>query len=240
MSNAPSAPSQNMTPREIGSQMAALREQFGLTPQEVSERLHIRTRYIHAIEEGRYDLMPGKVYARGYVHSYAEFLGLDADQVVAHCFAHDVPTAAPLPPSTRQSPTARLSSSHWRGYAMLAVGGLVALLLITQLGGLFASTPRDEASVEPVPDAMLASVRNLMMPTATNHECLTTNLLLSCFYADNVTRALVRLDDRQHLRFGGDMDVSGMAVPLPEEPADALEEPIDAPEEPAPADTTNE
>ncbi|MBX9725674.1 MAG: helix-turn-helix domain-containing protein, partial [Rickettsiales bacterium] len=53
MSNAPSVHSQNMTPREIGSQMAALREQFGLTPQEVSERLHIRTRYIHAIEEGR-------------------------------------------------------------------------------------------------------------------------------------------------------------------------------------------
>lgn len=233
MSNAPSAHSQSLTPRDVGARMAALRAQFGLSPQEVSERLHIRTRYISAIEEGRYDLMPGKVYARGYVHSYAEFLGLDAEQIVAQCFSNEAPMAAPLPPSTRHSPTARLSNSHWRGYAMLAVGVLAALLFISQVGGLFASNPNEQTSVAEVPDAMLASVRNLMMPTATNHECLTTDMLLSCFYADAVTRALVRLNDSQHLRFGGDIDVSGMAVPLAEETEPTAEEPT-------PADAANE
>jgi hypothetical protein len=215
----------SMTPREIGLQMAALREQFGLSPQEVSERLHIRTRYISAMEEGRYDLMPGKVYARGYVHTYAEFLGLDADQVVSQCFANEAPPAAPVPPSTRQMPTARLSNSHWRSYTMLVVGALGALLLITQVGGIVAETPTEEPTVAPVPDAMLASVRNLVMPTASNYDCLTMDDVLACFNANSVTRALIGLSNTEHLRYGGDIDVSDMAVPLPEEPAEAAEEP---------------
>jgi len=210
-----------MTPREIGLQMAHLREQFKLSVQEVSERLHIRTRYLSAMEEGRYDLMPGKVYARGYVHTYAEFLGLDAEQVVAQCFANDNQVPHPLPPATRLSASASFNHSPWRSYAVMAVGGLVVLLLAAQISGVFAPPAPLQSSVAPVPDAILASVRNLMMPTALNHECLSEDALLSCFYADASTRALVRRDDAKSLLSMGDADLAALIVPLAEEPAAA-------------------
>jgi transcriptional regulator with XRE-family HTH domain len=214
-----------MTPREVGVQMARLREQFGLSPQEVSERLHIRARYISAMEEARYELMPGKAYARGYMHSYADFLGMDADEVVAKCFANEAPVApvAP-PPSTRTAPSVSLSGSPWRSYAVMAVVALVALLLFTQVGSVFSSSKTEEARVAPVPDAMLSSVRNRVMPTANNHECLTSDSVLGCFFADDTTRTLSHLNGGTQSRFGGDIDVSGMAVALPEEAATHLEE----------------
>lgn len=213
MSDAASTAPETMTPREIGAQMARLREQFGLTAQEVSERLHIRPRYISAMEDGRHDLMPGKVYARGYVHTYAEFLGLDADAVANRYFAHEAPQATPMPPATRNAPSASLGRSHWRSYAVMAVGALGGLLLIAQLSGFFSSSVPEESSVSPVPDTMLESVRTQVMPTANNYDCLTDDAgPLACFYSDKVTRALVRLDDKEHLPFAGDMDVSAMAV----------------------------
>ncbi len=44
--------------------------------------LKIRPDHLVAIEEGRFDVLPGRVYAIGYVRSYAAHLGLDADRLV--------------------------------------------------------------------------------------------------------------------------------------------------------------
>lgn len=87
MSQTPVRIPETMTPKEIGAYMGGLREHFKLSLQDVSERLHIRVRYVQAIEQSQIEQLPGKVYARGYVHTYAEFLGLDADQVAAQWFA---------------------------------------------------------------------------------------------------------------------------------------------------------
>ena len=87
---------ESMGPKELGSYMRGLREHFKLSPQDVSERLHIRMRYVTAIEEANYDAMPGKIYARGYVQTYAEFLGLDAEQVVKQCFPAEEVKTAPI------------------------------------------------------------------------------------------------------------------------------------------------
>ena len=211
-----------MSAKDIGVHMAKLREQFNLTLQEVSERLHIRTRYVSAIEEARYELMPGKVYARGYVQTYAEFLGLDANQVVAQCFANELPAhAQPLPSSPSRTDAARATSfAQWRSYGVMGIVALVVLLLVTQMGGRANDNEEPVANVAPVPEAMLASVRNLVMPTPGNHDCLMDDAVLDCFFADTVTRAMLRLEGEHHLPFGGDIDVSSMAI-VPAEPEDA-------------------
>ncbi len=202
---------ESLSPREVGALMAQLRAQFNLSQQEVSERLHIRTRYVSAIEEARYDLMPGKVYARGYVHTYAEFLGLNGEQAVARCFAQDRAAPSPMPvvaPRTVQA--RRMAISHWRGMGVLAVVALVLLVLVTQLTRTHEVAEPEEATVAPVPEAMLASVRTLVMPTPGNLDCLTTRAQLSCFYADRTTRDAMRLSGQGELRFMGDIDLSGL------------------------------
>jgi hypothetical protein len=226
---------ETMSAKDIGVHMGKLRAQFNLTLQEVSERLHIRTRYVSAIEEARYELMPGKVYARGYVHTYAEFLGLDANQVVAQCFANELPAnAQPLPASPSRTDAARATSfAQWRSYGVMGIVALVLLLLVVQMGGRANDSEEPVANVAPVPEAMLASVRNLVMPTPDNYDCLMDDALLDCFFADNVTRTMTRLEGDTHLPFGGDIDVASMVIA----PADADEEPV-AEEMPAEATST--
>ena len=175
---------------DIGAYMRELRLHYGLSEQDVSERLHIRAKYVVAIESAQFDLMPGKAYARGYVHTYAEFLGLDADHTVERCFggemarevqAHSIPDSASWYKRNRR------------------YGGVVAVLLL--LGGLFYIATHDNtvdddqtlltddaATVEAVPEEYLDSMRNKLMPTAGNFECLGRDGSLGCYFAQRITQ----------------------------------------------------
>lgn len=222
---------ETMGSREIGSLMAQQRARFNLTQQEVSERLHIRMRYVGAMEEGRFDLMPGKVYARGYVHTYAEFLGLDAPLVVARCFADD--PALSLVRAPKVIPRISAASPRWSGYGAIGIITLLAMLLISQISGNLDSSSSDETAIAPVPESMLNNMRTLTMPTAANYECLMEDLALGCFYTDSTLRGLTT---GYRPLFMEDIDLASMALPPPADPEPKLEEypAITAPVEPAP------
>ena len=210
---------ETLTVPEIGAEMARLRAQFGLTPQEVSERLHIRPRYIHAIEEGKFELMPGKVYARGYVQTYAEFLGLDPEQLAQLCFAGEGAVAAitqhRAPPSVR--PTMPLDAGRFRGIGIVAVLLMLAIGISQWVGS--SGINSEETSVAPVPENMLSSVRTRMMPMPNNKDCLTTDALLACYFADNATRDLMAML-RNPFAFGAPIDMSELEL-VPLEQTDA-------------------
>lgn len=66
----------------IGTELRAAREAVMQSVDHVASVLRIRRPHIQAIEDGRFDDLPGQVYAVGFVRAYAEHLRLDADQVV--------------------------------------------------------------------------------------------------------------------------------------------------------------
>ena len=51
---------------------------------EVSEALRIRRVYLEALENNKFEELPGAIYAIGFIRTYAEYLGLDAEEVVRH------------------------------------------------------------------------------------------------------------------------------------------------------------
>ncbi len=61
----------------LGKRLQEERERQGLTLEDIGEKTHIRTRYLEEIEAGDYSHMPGEVYLKGFIRSYAEALGLD-------------------------------------------------------------------------------------------------------------------------------------------------------------------
>lgn len=63
--------------RELGQVLRTQREELGLELNELESRTKIRKRYLIALEEGDWTILPGEVYARGFVRSYADALGLD-------------------------------------------------------------------------------------------------------------------------------------------------------------------
>jgi len=62
---------------EIGASLREARERRGLALDDVQKRLRLRERYVRALEEERWELLPGDAYARGFLRMYAEFLGLN-------------------------------------------------------------------------------------------------------------------------------------------------------------------
>ncbi|PWI58239.1 helix-turn-helix domain-containing protein [Sulfoacidibacillus thermotolerans] len=76
--------------RELGNYLRQTREARGLTLSDVVEATKIRSRYLLAIEEGDLSIMPGIVYARGFIRSYADYLGLDGAKLTAQYLAHRV------------------------------------------------------------------------------------------------------------------------------------------------------
>src|SRR5712691_11859144 len=67
---------------ELGSGLRDARLRRGLELDAVEEATRISRRYLRAIEEERFELLPGDAYARAFLRSYADFLGLDAKPFV--------------------------------------------------------------------------------------------------------------------------------------------------------------
>jgi cytoskeleton protein RodZ len=62
---------------EIGASLREARTRRGLSLDDVTAGLRIRERYVTALEEERWELMPAEAYAKGFLRMYAEFLGLN-------------------------------------------------------------------------------------------------------------------------------------------------------------------
>src|SRR5690606_53808 len=66
----------------IGQRLKQARESKRLTLEKVFEATRIRVPYLQALEADDHSVMPSPVQARGYLRNYAEFLGLDFDQLL--------------------------------------------------------------------------------------------------------------------------------------------------------------
>ena len=109
--------------RRVGALLRRCRLQAGLDLAEASLSLHIRRRFLEAIEVNRFEALPGPVYAIGFVRAYAAYLGLDADEV-ARRFRNEIaglgaatPLHFPLPLAEGGTPKA----------AVVLLGAIIAI-----------------------------------------------------------------------------------------------------------------
>lgn len=65
------------TGETVGRTLKKAREEKNLSLDEVSRATKIRKEFLIAIEEDRMDALPGDVFARGFIRSYGDFLGVD-------------------------------------------------------------------------------------------------------------------------------------------------------------------
>jgi len=67
----------------VGERLREARESRGLTLEQVEAQLRIRRGFLAAMEEDRFQELPAGAYARGFVRSYAKFLGLPPEDILA-------------------------------------------------------------------------------------------------------------------------------------------------------------
>lgn len=66
----------------LGDRLLAARERKGVDLYRAERDTKIRARYLGALERGEYRELPGSVYTKGFLRNYAQYLGLDPDEIL--------------------------------------------------------------------------------------------------------------------------------------------------------------
>jgi cytoskeletal protein RodZ len=129
-----------MTP--LGETLQRARLARGVTLQEAERTTRISRRYLEALENENFGLLPAPVYARGFLRTYARYLGLEPKDLLPLFPVGylDVPLLEPMPKVT--------TPRTWPGSGLLAAG-VVAVLLIVVVG-LYAIGGSEGSSSQPL------------------------------------------------------------------------------------------
>lgn len=68
--------------QSLGEKLRAAREQRGISISEVAEQTRISPLYLEAIDSDNYKTLPGGIFNKGFVRSYAKYVGLDEQEAL--------------------------------------------------------------------------------------------------------------------------------------------------------------
>ncbi len=127
----------------VGKALREARRRRRIDLAQVEESTKIRSRLLLAIENEEWDALPGETYARGFIRTYADYLGLDGERL-AEQHRRDIGASRPgerlpgvgqaqAPPTRRPTrPRPRLGP---RALALLVSAALVAVLIVAFSSG---------------------------------------------------------------------------------------------------------
>jgi cytoskeleton protein RodZ len=156
---------------DIGDSLREARTRRGLSSADVQKGIRIRERYLTALEEERWELLPGEAYTKGFLRTYAEFLGLDGNLYIDEYNAHvAVNDDEPLVPQTL-APAYKTRRGVMRTLmGILVMSAVIASLAAWGLGGSTKTAAKSGASALAVQDASAAiPVEAPVQPRALPH-----------------------------------------------------------------------
>jgi cytoskeletal protein RodZ len=113
----------------IGEKLRLARERDNLTIEQVARDTHVARRFLKALEDEDFTVFPGETYAMGFLRSYAEYLGLDAEELIA-LYRNLKIQEQPLPMSEL------LETRRTRPSPLILVAALAAILVLAGAGYL--------------------------------------------------------------------------------------------------------
>jgi cytoskeleton protein RodZ len=115
---------------EIGSSLKEARVRQGLEFAEIETGTKIRGKYLHALEDEQFDVLPGETYIKGFLRTYAEYLGLDGQLYVDEFNSRYVAPEEIQPIRARRTAQAR---NHRRIQGGVLVAALIGIAVVTAL-----------------------------------------------------------------------------------------------------------
>jgi hypothetical protein len=145
---------------EIGNSLREARARQRLDYSQVELATKIRAKYIRALEEEQFQVLPGGTYIRGFLRSYAEFLGLDGQLYVDEYSSRTIADGFDDMPQRR--PRVRQERSLERKVVVLALAGIAvvtALVIVAwKYGGGDPSSSTPSVIAQPRTQQTVASV----------------------------------------------------------------------------------
>lgn len=144
----------------IGSTLREERIRLGLGIDQIEADTKIRAKYLMALEDERFEALPGTAYARAFLRDYAEQLGLDPQALVDRLNAVvGLDDDVVLAPRRPVSPGPILGRWQWvaLGGAVMVVVALLAFAVYSVLGGGSGGTAAGAALGKSAGTALAAS-----------------------------------------------------------------------------------
>lgn len=110
----------------IGEKLRLARERSNLTIDQVARETHVAKRFLKALEDEDFAAFPGETYAMGFLRSYSEYLGLNAEELVG-IYRNIKIQEQPLPMNELLESKPRLPSLRIVIFAVAAVLALAAV-----------------------------------------------------------------------------------------------------------------
>jgi Helix-turn-helix domain/RodZ C-terminal domain len=174
---------------EIGSTLREARMRERIDISEVETRTKIRAKYLRAIENEEWDLLPGPVYAKSFLRTYGDFLGLDSRMLIDEFKRrYERPSDNEIRPaaSIARERERRRRSPRFPSWAPIALVVVVIVGVLYAVGSATESGPNSTSGHQPahhrrhrvvVPGkpqapAKPTSVTLQLVPTGTVYVCL--------------------------------------------------------------------
>jgi cytoskeletal protein RodZ len=184
----------------VGQQLQAARKAQRLTIADAASAIRLRAGLVEAIEADKLELLGGDVYARGHLRSYARFLDLDVDKLLADYAEQsgvDAPAVEaapePTPAAARSLSLAPVASfadgarslrpvmghkrqANWTGAMIVALSLVLLVGVVAIIGKLGASPPKSSpiAQLPSLTASPSASASKTTSPTSTPSPSSTT------------------------------------------------------------------
>jgi len=133
------------TDESLGRYLKREREAKNVSLTEVAKGTKVREYFLRALEDDKYDLLPSPTYAKGFLLSYARFLGLDVAKVLERYEGGGKKTPVAPPETVHEVKVPRKAAHLW------VIGGLIAISLT--LAYMFYPSRWRTEPVPPKPEA---------------------------------------------------------------------------------------
>jgi cytoskeleton protein RodZ len=117
---------------EIGNSLREARLRQGLDLPRIEEATKIRGKYLRALEEERFEVLPADTYVKGFLKTYADYLGLEGQLYLDEynsrfTTAEEAPVAQSAAPKRRSRPVES-------NFIIVALAGIVAITVLVVVG----------------------------------------------------------------------------------------------------------
>jgi cytoskeletal protein RodZ len=134
---------------DLGDTLREARERRGLTLKDAEDSLKIRSKYLQALEQNDFEVIPGPTFVRAFMRTYAAFLGLDTERLMEEYSSQFEPQTQDKRALHTRGGSSRARDRGPHRQPNYVVVGIVAVAIIVVLALVFRSRGNEPAVLDP-------------------------------------------------------------------------------------------
>ena len=154
---------------EIGNSLREARVRQGLEWPQIELATKIRAKYLRALEDEQFGILPAQPYVKGFLRTYAEFLGLDGQLYVDEYSSRFVGDGFEDASPRKLAPRVHQSRGIERKVLLLALAGIAALTALVIVAWMFGAGDSGTPAVVTQPSRTAARAARGLKLTGTGH-----------------------------------------------------------------------